>query len=91
MEEPPRKRLKPNLRNAIGLEIRKRREEKGWSQLDLARELQLSGWDVDRTVLTKIELRRRCVTDFEMLLLAKTLGVSLNEFAPKRISFSDYF
>ena len=65
------------VRNALGLQIRKLREGKGWSQSDFARELQLAGWDVERTVLTKIELRRRCITDYELLLMLKTLGAGL--------------
>jgi len=69
------------VRNALGLQIRKMREGKGWSQADFARELQLAGWDVERSVLTKIELRRRCITDYELLLMVKTLGASLAAFA----------
>ena len=37
-----------------------------FSQTDFARELQLAGWDVERSVITKIELRRRCITDYEI-------------------------
>ena len=81
----------PPIRNVVGLEIRRLREEKGWSQADFARELQLAGWDVERTVLTKIELRRRCVTDYELLLLAKILKVTLNDFVPKRLELKPYF
>ena len=69
------------VRNALGLQIRKLREGKGWSQSDFARELQLAGWDVERTVLTKIELRRRCITDYELLLMVKTLGAGLASLA----------
>ena len=65
------------VRNALGLQIRKLREEKNWSQSDFARELQLAGWDVERSVITKIELRRRCITDYELLLMLGTLGVPL--------------
>lgn len=81
-EHQQRKKRNP-IRNIMGLEIRRLREKKGWSQSDFARKLQLSGWDVERTVLTKIELRRRCLTDYELLLLAKTLGVTLNDLVPK--------
>ena len=69
------------VRNALGLQIRKLREEKGWSQSDFARELQLAGWDVGRTLITKIELRRRCITDYELLFMAKTLGAALASFS----------
>jgi transcriptional regulator with XRE-family HTH domain len=73
-----RKRItRTPVRNALGLEIRKLREEKNWSQSDFARELQLAGWDVERSVVTKIELRRRCITDYELLLMIRTLRVPL--------------
>lgn len=71
----------PVVRNALGLQIRKLREGRGWSQADFARELQLAGWDVERSVVTKIELRRRCITDYELLLMVKTLGAGLYSLA----------
>ena len=74
------------VRNALGLQIRKLREEKGWSQSDFARELQLAGWDVGRTLITKIELRRRCITDYELLVMLKTLGAGLGALASPRES-----
>lgn len=67
----------PGVRNALGPGIRLAREAKGWSQEDLARKLQLTGWDVDRTLIARIELRTRCLTDLELLALAKVLGVTL--------------
>lgn len=69
------------VRNALGPGIRQARERKGWSQSDLARELQLLGWDVDRTLIARIELKRRCVTDMELLLLAEVLEATLDFFA----------
>ncbi len=71
-------------RNALGARIRRAREVKGWSQNDLARKLQLNGWDVERTVITKIELHRRCITDYELLAIADVLGVSLDSLARPR-------
>lgn len=71
-------------RNALGGKIRHAREAVGWSQADLARELQLYGWDVERTVITKIELRRRCVADFELIAIAEVLKVSLDQLAEGR-------
>ena len=79
------------VRNVVGLEIRRLREAKNWSQADLSRQLQLAGWDVERTVLTKIELRRRCLNDYELLIIAKVLGVSLNDLVPQRLQLKDYF
>jgi transcriptional regulator with XRE-family HTH domain len=79
-------RKRPPVRNALGLQIRKLREEKNWSQSDFARELQLAGWDVERSVITKIELRRRCITDYELLLMIRTLGVPLDSLRTPKAS-----
>ena len=80
------------VRNALGLQIRKLREEKNWSQSDFARELQLAGWDVERSVITKIELRRRCITDYELLLMIRTLEAPLSSLRPpKTIELSAFF
>jgi transcriptional regulator with XRE-family HTH domain len=85
-------RKRAAVRNALGLQIRKLREEKDWSQSDFARELQLAGWDVERSVITKIELRRRCITDYELLLMLRTLGVSLDSLrTPKANELSEFF
>ena len=88
----PKTRKRPAIRNALGLEIRKLREEKDWSQSDFARELQLAGWDVERSVITKIELRRRCITDYELLLMFRTLGTALSSLrTPKGNELSEFF
>ena len=68
------------VRNFLGPGIRRVREAKGWSQEDVARRLQLAGWDVDRTLVARIELRTRCITDIELLALAKMFGVTLDAF-----------
>lgn len=64
----------------LGPGIRRVREEHGWSQDELARRLQLAGWDVDRTLIARIELRTRCITDIELLMLARILKVGLDSF-----------
>lgn len=69
------------LRNVLAGRLRQAREKLGWSQSDLARELQLLGWDAGRTLITKIELRERCVTDYELIVLAQVLSVSLDDLA----------
>ena len=74
------------VRNALGLQIRKLREGRGWSQSDFARQLQLAGWDIERSVVTKIELRRRCITDYELLMMLKTLGSGLTALAVPKVS-----
>ena len=68
----------PGVRNALGPGIRWARDARGWSQDDLARALQLAGWDVDRSLIARIELRTRCITDTELLAMARALGVTLD-------------
>lgn len=67
------------LRNVLAVRLRQAREKRGWSQSDLARELQLLGWDAGRTLVTKIELRERCVSDYELIVLARVLSVRLDD------------
>jgi transcriptional regulator with XRE-family HTH domain len=69
------------VRNLLGPAICSIRESKGWSQEDLARRLQLAGWDVDRSLIARIELRTRCLTDVELLTIARCLKVGLDAFA----------
>ena len=45
----------------------------------LASRIRLVGWDAGRTLITKIELRERCLTDYELIVLAKALSISLDE------------
>lgn len=57
----------------------------------MARELQLAGWDVERTVITKIELQRRCLTDYELILVAHVLAVALDDLARGVKGIHDFF
>ena len=41
--------------------------------------LQRLGWSVDRTLVTKIEARRRCLTDYELFLFLRILKIPLAE------------
>jgi len=58
----------------------------------MVRRLQLKGWDIERTILTKIELQHRCLTDYELIAIADVLGVSLNDLLPPKVgSLRDFF
>ncbi len=70
-------------RNVIGAELQKVRLEKGLSQTELAAICQRQGWDISRNVIAKIEAKTRCVTDFEILLLADALKHSAASFFPR--------
>jgi DNA-binding XRE family transcriptional regulator len=58
-------------KNLIGPQVRRLRVAMDWSQEDLAAACQRVGWDVPRSGIGKIESRLRCVTDFELIHLAK--------------------
>ena len=69
--------------NITGRQIAKLRTEKSLSQDSLAAKCQRAGWDISRGTLAKIEAGVRCVSDAELLLLAKALEVSVSELFPK--------
>ena len=69
-------------KNLIGAEIRKRRDRLDWSQSDLAVRLQLAGWDIDRSQLSKIECRLVHLSDYQQLFFARVFKISLNELFP---------
>lgn len=85
--------LKPTrtlrLLNIIGPRVRSLRYKRGWSQAAMATKCQLSGWDVSRDTIANVELRRRWVPDFEVVLLARVLGVAASDLLPKRIISGD--
>lgn len=66
-------------KNAIGDQLRRIRYALGWSQENLAAQCHRRGWDLDRVMVAKIELHLRSVTDFELLKLCETVGVTPSE------------
>lgn len=76
-------------KNAIGPIIRKLRNQKGWTQEELAAKLQLKGWDCTRSWLAKIEAQQVGVKDFELLyfraVFDKTLEEFYNTLAPEKV------
>lgn len=61
-------------KNLKGRRLRELREEQGIAQAELARRLQLHGWDVDIMVLNRVELGKRTLTDVEIQAILTTLG-----------------
>ena len=47
------------------------------SQTDLAARMQINGVTIEREAISKIETGSRFVTDYELMIFAKVLGVSL--------------
>ena len=69
--------------NIIGRQVGKLRNQRGLSQNQVAVKCQRMGWDASRTIIAKIESGFRCVTDSELLLLARALEVSVAELFPR--------
>lgn len=72
--------------NIIGPQVRRLRNQRGWSQDHLAIKLQRAGMeDATRSNISKLETRRIRVIDEDMLYLARVLRVELIELYPETI------
>jgi transcriptional regulator with XRE-family HTH domain len=69
-------------RNVIGPIVRKLRYKQKLSQVQLAARCQLHGWNAPRDMIAAIEGQVRCVTDTEILQLAKALKVPFPTLFP---------
>ena len=63
-------------KNMIGRRLIEIRRERKLSQRDLARMLQLAGYDIDKNVITRIETNQRYVSDIELHALHDLLDIS---------------
>ena len=63
--------------NCSGKHIRIARNNKGFSQDQLAARMQVRGLDVSRRVISRIEIGARIVPDYGPPLFADALGVSV--------------
>lgn len=66
-------------RNFIGDNVRRLRKERNFTQEELAAKLQIEGLNIDRPMITKIELQQREVYDYEAFYISKVLKVSIEE------------
>ena len=69
-------------RNFVGKQIQRHREAKGISQQKLAIACSLVGYEITRSTLAKIEAEIRAVSDVELFVLAKALGLELESLYP---------
>lgn len=65
--------------NVIGKNVEKLRKERHIKQKDFIAKLQLAGWDVNPTSYSKLEGQVRAATDTEVYIIAKVLGVKMEE------------
>lgn len=68
--------------NLIGPVIRKLRYGRGLTQAMLTARCSRVGWDVGENTIAKIEAQIRCVTDREIVFLAKALHVPVQNLFP---------
>jgi transcriptional regulator with XRE-family HTH domain len=73
-----------NLRNVIGPTIKALRQRQQLTQEMLAARCGVLRWDISENTVAKIETGLRCVTDRELLILARALRVKLREIFPKQ-------
>lgn len=71
-------------RNIIGDNVRRLRKEKKLTQEELTAKIQTIGLDIDRPMLTRIELKQREVYDYEALGIAKALDIQIEELFYKK-------
>ena len=75
----PKPRTPSGEKNLISKRLIRLRQKHGLSQRDLAHQLQLAGYDIDKNVITRIETNRRFVTDIELQAFCQVLGVDFND------------
>ena len=66
-------------KNIIGRKVASLRKAKGLKQKDLLARLQAEGMDITSTSLSRLEGHQRSVQDYELPIIARVLGVSLDE------------
>lgn len=66
-----------------GERIHQRRTTLRLSQADLAARMQVRGVTIEREAISKIETGDRFVTDYEFIVFAEVLGVSMEWLAGK--------
>lgn len=66
------------MKNIVGSRVRIARHlyQPKLTQAELSARLQVSGWDIDRAGVAKIESGIRQVTDIEVVKLARALNIS---------------
>lgn len=66
-------------KNLVGKNIERIRKAKGIKQKDFIAQIQIMGCDINPTSYSKLEGQIRSATDKEIFVIAKILGVSIEE------------
>lgn len=67
----------PRKKNIVGTRLAKARKSANLTQLDLSRKVSALGVRIDRAGIAKIEVGLRCVYDYELIAIARVLGVDV--------------
>jgi hypothetical protein len=73
---------KATSQNIVGPVIRRIRYRREMTQAMLTARCSRVGWDVSENTIAKIEAQIRCVTDGEIVFIAKALGVPVQDIFP---------
>ncbi len=65
-------------KNIVGARIEQKRKELGIKQKDFLAKIQVEGMDINASGLSKLEGQIRSVFDYELVVIARVLGVSVN-------------
>lgn len=65
--------------NIVGKKIYELRKKQKLSQEDLAAKMQLNNIEITQKVISRIEKQERFVTDYELLVFSRVLGVNIDE------------
>ena len=66
-------------KNIVGLKVVAIRRKRKIKQKDFLAQLQTLGMDISATSLSRLEGQHRLVQDYEVVILAKALGVTIGE------------
>ena len=70
--------------NMVGRNIERLRKERGIKQKDFISKIQTMGCDMNPTSYSKLEGQVRIATDVEIYVIAKILGVAMEELFEKK-------
>lgn len=66
-------------KNLVGRNIERLRKERGIKQKDFIAQIQIMGCDMNPTSYSKLEGQVRSATDKEVFVIAKILGVTIED------------
>ena len=67
---------------ACGARIREERKKRRLSQTDLAARMQVCGVMLERDSISRIELGTRFIADYELMVIADILSISVGDLIP---------